>query len=175
MSRASTTLPSQASSIPAARRWVESLLSGWGHDDLGWTAACIVSELATNAHLHARTDFTVTLSRVSDEEFLLEISDGSPNVPRPRHYGQTSTTGRGLRLVAQLGDAWGVSERGDDAPGKTVWVRLVARATTRGDGDVDAEADVDALLEAFADDSDAPAGSRRGAPPDGPRALLLAA
>ena len=150
MPSVTTTLPADASSVPAARRWVESVLTDWGHPDVGWTAASVISELATNCHLHARTSFTLAVRRAEEGHFLLEISDGSPALPRQRRYGLDSTTGRGLALVDQLSEAWGVV-RHDDGRGKTVWVRLSETTTDAAD---DPDADVDALLAAFGDDAD---------------------
>ncbi len=151
MPAATTTLPADASSVRAARRWVEELLSEWGHPELGWTAASVISELATNCHLHARTSFTLAVRRVDEDDFLLEISDGSPVLPRQRRYGLDSTTGRGLALVDRLSDGWGVV-RHDDRPGKTVWVKL--SGSSRDTADDEGETDVDALLAGFSDDVD---------------------
>ncbi|MDP9436559.1 MAG: ATP-binding protein [Actinomycetota bacterium] len=175
MVSASTTLPPAASSVPTARRWAESLLTGWGHPDAGWTAACIVSELAANCALHARTTFTLAVTRSDKDWLLLEISDGSTVLPRPRLYGTTSTTGRGLRIVDAMSDGWGVEPRSDGRTGKTVWVRL----STRAQSSTDDEDDLDTLVSRFGDASgadvaslpDRPAG-RGGLPVD---RLLLAA
>jgi len=85
--------------------------------DAGWTAAQIVSELATNVMLHARTDFTVVLS-VDERCVRLEVDDASPAALQARQYGATATTGRGLSIVESLSQSWGVTPR---SGGKTVW------------------------------------------------------
>lgn len=143
MRSASTTLPAETSSVPTARRWAESLLIGWGEPAAGWTAACIISELATNACIHARTGFTVTVAETA-ADVLLQVSDGSPAAPQPRSYGDRATTGRGLHLVEAMSSSWGVELRPD---GKTIWARLSIR-TTDPEGGLD---DVDALLAQFED------------------------
>jgi anti-sigma regulatory factor (Ser/Thr protein kinase) len=131
--RATTTLPAQASSVPTARRWAESVLESWGFPEAGWHAAQIVSELATNCTLHARSDFAVALS-ADAESIRLEVSDGSPIPPQRRQYTELATTGRGLTIVEALAVSWGVEARPE---GKSVW------AVLRADGQLDIE-DLDA-------------------------------
>ena len=120
MHRASTSLPGLPGSVPTARRWARSTLASWGHPDAGWSAAQIVSELATNVTLHARSSFTVTVT-ADQGRIRLEVEDESPGSLQARHYGPTSTTGRGLHIVASLAVDWGVTVRDD---GKTVWALL---------------------------------------------------
>ena len=152
MPSAALTLPGHASSVPAARRFVETVLQTWGRPDAGWPAALCVSELAGNCALHARTDFTVAV-RLDDEVLRVEVTDGSSRVPQQRSYADDATTGRGLRLLAEYALRWGVDRR---PPGKTVWVELPASGVIEtADDDAD-DVDVDALLAAFDDEDDAP-------------------
>ena len=147
MSKAEVTLPAAVSSVPTARHFVESILTGWGLSGLGWNATLIVSELAANAVLHARNgDFSIRIS-IHDGGVRIEVSDGSVRLPRQRSYSDSATTGRGLRLVADLAQEWGVTPA--DA-GKTVWVVLAAPDEAEGTPD---ELDVDALLAAYGDDA----------------------
>jgi anti-sigma regulatory factor (Ser/Thr protein kinase) len=122
VTRATTTLPALASSVPTARRWAESLLESWGFPEAGWQAAQIVSELATNCALHARSAYTVAVS-ADAETIRLEVSDGSPIPPQRRDYTELATTGRGLTIVEALAVSWGVEARPE---GKTIWVVLHA-------------------------------------------------
>lgn len=117
---ATTTLRGEPTSVPAARRWTVATLTGWGLVDTGWTAAQVVSELATNCTLHARSEFTLRLS-VEGECVRVEAVDGSSAGLQARSYSATATTGRGLRIVESLSEAWGVSPEGD---GKAVWAVL---------------------------------------------------
>jgi anti-sigma regulatory factor (Ser/Thr protein kinase) len=78
-----------------------------------------VSELVTNACLHARTSITVAL-RVVKGAVRIEVSDDSPRQPQRRDVGLTTTTGRGLRLLSAYG-TWGVDVAIDGRIGKTVW------------------------------------------------------
>ena len=160
MTMAEVTLPAAVSSVPTARHFVESILSGWGLNGLGWTATLIVSELAANAALHARGDqFSIRVS-VETDGIRVEVEDGSMRQPQQRAYSANATTGRGLRLVSELAHDWGVTPK---TGGKTVWA--VVRAEEAADDD--AEVDVDALLLAFTDDADAdiiPLADRRNRP-----------
>ncbi len=139
MRLAELTFAPASESVSAARRFTADTLSQWSADGLVWTAQQVVSELATNAVLHAATDFSVVLSYAEDV-LRIEVRDQSARAPRQRHYGQDATTGRGLTLVATLARAWGVQH---DAEGKHIWCELVAEL-----GDDDAEIDLDAFLSA---------------------------
>ena len=157
MRRLEVSYDGSTSSVPEARHAVQEALHGWGRDELGWTAALLVSELAANVALHAGTAFTVLLDELPDGAVRLGVSDASPRVPRQRHFGEESTTGRGLLMVAELSRAWGVDRR---PGGKTVWVELAqpddAGTVPRDDDDGD---DLDALLLSFPDlDDGAPSG-----------------
>lgn len=144
-------LPGETSSVPSARRFVQTTLAQWELDELAWTGALLVSELAANACLHAGTGLAVTLSRTSDG-VRLEVRDGSPVVPRMRRHDELATTGRGMRLVGDLAQRWGVEEV---AGGKVVWAELVSGTSgRREDAEHDEAADVEQLLAAFGDDAD---------------------
>jgi anti-sigma regulatory factor (Ser/Thr protein kinase) len=120
VTNASTTLPGEASSVPTARRWVESVLESWGYPVAGWSAAQIVSELATNCALHARSEYRVSVDATATA-IRLEVADNSVAPPEQRRFSETATTGRGLQIVAALAQDWGVVTRTD---GKTIWVEL---------------------------------------------------
>lgn len=150
MPSAALTLPGLASSVPAARRFVERALETWGLPEVGWPAALCVSELASNCALHARTDFTVAV-RLEQEVVRVEVTDGSVRAPQQRSYTEDATTGRGLLLLEEYATRWGVEP---SSTGKTVWVELAASATGAPEGDEQDDARVDRLLAAFGDDDD---------------------
>lgn len=78
----------------------------------------VVSELATNAVIHAATPFTVSLSR-NENALRLEVRDHLlGHVDGPTPPSSTSTRGRGLQVVAASSSTWGVRAEGD---GKSVW------------------------------------------------------
>jgi len=85
-------------------------------------ASVMVSELATNCVRHAKTDLTVTIEQ-SSRQIRVDIADGGAGSITMRHPEASEPTGRGLRIVDRLSDAWGVAEFAD-RDGKDVWFRL---------------------------------------------------
>lgn len=106
--------------VRAARAFVRAQLHDWGRDDIAETAALVVSELVTNAVLHARSPVEVRLVR-SGDAVQVRVSDASPTLPRPRPAEEPAITGRGLRLVEAVAAEWGVEPA---APGKVVWATV---------------------------------------------------
>jgi PAS domain S-box-containing protein len=100
----------------------ESLVTA-GREDLVETAELLVSEIVTNALVHAGTPIDVGFSFV-DGGLRVEVTDGSPHAPTPRAYGPSAGTGRGLMLLEELVDEWGVVHQ---RPGKTVWFQIASR------------------------------------------------
>lgn len=115
--------PEPASSRDA-RQVVARVLERAGLDDLVTSVSLVVSELATNAVLHARTAFSVRL-RISREVARIEVEDAAGGRPVIRHFSSHATSGRGLRLVDGLSRAWGVTA-GAGGKGKVVWAEIVA-------------------------------------------------
>jgi anti-sigma regulatory factor (Ser/Thr protein kinase) len=107
-------------SARAARRFVaERLAKHRIRDDL---AVLLVSELATNAVLHARTEFVVRTA-IADERLRVEVEDYNSRPPLVAHTPAEATSGRGLHLLHSLADAWGVEGCPD---GKIVWFEVPA-------------------------------------------------
>jgi anti-sigma regulatory factor (Ser/Thr protein kinase) len=79
-----------------------------------------VTELVTNAVLHARTPIVVVVDR-SPGRVYLAVSDGSDAQPIARDYGIDAATGRGIALVEELSTRWGVER---SPSGKQVWCEL---------------------------------------------------
>lgn len=107
-------------SAALARAFVERTLGDWGCDGLVDAARLLVSELVTNAVLHARTDVDLAVVLTS-RGVRVEVTDGSAAAPVMRTYEDEAMTGRGLALVEQMADRWGVDERGG---GKAVWFEV---------------------------------------------------
>jgi anti-sigma regulatory factor (Ser/Thr protein kinase) len=110
-------------SVGGARRFVTALV---GDRPDGPVAALLVSELAANAVVHARTPFEVSVS-LGPAGVHVEVADGNPVEPAPRLLTEPwDEAGRGLFLVARLAFAWGSKPTAD---GKVVWFE-----TDRRDG-----------------------------------------
>ncbi|MGW8064780.1 SpoIIE family protein phosphatase [Streptomyces ziwulingensis] len=93
-------------------------------------ALVTVSELVTNAVVHAGTDVEVVCRLEETGTLVVEATDHHPSrAPGSGDHGtphEIVEYGRGLRLVAALSEAWGITYR----PGtKTVWARLPAAGT----------------------------------------------
>ncbi|MFD9430012.1 SpoIIE family protein phosphatase [Streptomyces sp. NPDC060002] len=144
----------------AARELVRAALTEWaglgllGAEEAGELGerlaedtTLVVSELVTNAVVHAGTDVELACRLEEDPEHpghpggcravVVEVSDHHPSrAPRDGtaepSYG-TPEYGRGLRLVASLADAWGVTYRRGT---KTVWARLLPTAAESHDADL---------------------------------------
>lgn len=84
------------------------------------TCVLLVSELATNAVLHARTPFTVTVEQLP--VLRVEVHDDDPRLPHARDYGPEAASGRGLHLVEALSQSSGTVTH--PSGGKSVWFEL---------------------------------------------------
>ncbi|WP_051854798.1 ATP-binding SpoIIE family protein phosphatase [Streptomyces sp. NRRL B-1347] len=143
-----TSLPGNPLAPAAARRFVRAAIADWVElavpaatrisDCLADDAVLLVSELVTNAVVHAGTSVEV-LCRLDDavpgeasfdgadglDALVVEVSDHHPAraVRSEPRTSQPSTPeyGRGLQLVATLAESWGITYRSGT---KTVWARL---------------------------------------------------
>jgi anti-sigma regulatory factor (Ser/Thr protein kinase) len=101
-----------------ARKFVEGTLATWERPRRD--AGLLVTELAANAVLHARSDFTVTLA-ADTERIRITVADASPCLPVVRPRDAEREGGRGMWIVAAMSLAWGCEHA--DA-GKRVWIEL---------------------------------------------------
>jgi len=120
---ASRMFAARPASVPAARQFVLAQLARVA-DGVRETAALLVSELATNAVVHGRTRFEVSVE-ITAKDLRVEVADtgaGEPVVgPLP---GPSDQHGRGLWLTRAMAGEWGVSHAVGTPPGKTVWFSL---------------------------------------------------
>lgn len=111
-----------------ARTFVRHLLSDWGvAGEVVDDAELLVSELVTNAIMHARTGATVEISRY-DGTVELAVSDESVRPLELRLPSVEAVTGRGVYFLDQLASDWEVEPTAD---GKTVRFRLPVEAGSR--------------------------------------------
>ena len=116
----------------ALREWAELGLPGTEKltDRLADDAMVVVSELVTNAVVHAGTDVELVCRLEETDSIVVEVADHHPSrAPRDNNAEpayETPEFGRGLRLVSTLAEAWGVTYR---TGVETVWARLPAEGT----------------------------------------------
>ena len=123
-------LPPEPASVRRARQHVAALLEAEGTGVSAELACLLVSELVTNAVLHAGSEVEVRVS-AGPEVVRVEVVDGSARPAVRRHFSAESSTGRGMLLVEALASGWGVEPR---ATGKAVWFEL-ARSRAHSPGE----------------------------------------
>jgi anti-sigma regulatory factor (Ser/Thr protein kinase) len=106
----------------AARRFVTATLDDWSLEELTDDVISVVTELVTNATQHAGTTSQLRL-RSHPGRLIVEVADADGRIPRPAVTQAMDERHRGLMIVAQLSQRWGV--RPTDR-GKVVWAELAA-------------------------------------------------
>lgn len=116
-------------SVRHARAFVAATLAAWDLDDLSEVALLLTSEVVTNAIVHARTTFRLTLE-LDEPDLIVEVSDGSPAEPAALAASDLGSDdavhGRGLQLVDALAGSWGWRRAANGE--KVVWFLLRAAA-----------------------------------------------
>ncbi len=117
-------LAPQLQSALEARRFVEDELrpAGAGDDTL-LHAQLLATELVTNAARHAQSPVELTIAPGSGR-VRIEARDDSAALPTAP-LAETPTRHRGLHLIEDLSQGWGVEARDDS--GKVVWCELASR------------------------------------------------
>ncbi|MFF8471373.1 ATP-binding protein [Streptomyces griseus] len=120
--------PRRRTSVGASRDFVVHVLMEWQLTDLIDDIELCASELATNALLHGAPpggEFTVRLD-LTDDLVRLEVRDSGRGQPETQHADESSCSGRGLFLVGELADDFGIDHH---VVGKTVWAAFKRPAT----------------------------------------------
>jgi anti-sigma regulatory factor (Ser/Thr protein kinase) len=117
-------LVAQGEALAAAREMVEALddLSRPARDDL----ALLVTELVGNSLRHAGLGpedlIRVRIARPRGS-VLVEVADSGPGFsPVRERPGRRQTSGRGLYLVEQVADRWGVELKGETCVWFELWI-----------------------------------------------------
>lgn len=121
-----TTLVATPVSAPRARAFVCRHLIEHGVAYLADPVRLVVSELATNAILHAPSSFTVTLSGTG-RSVRLAVRNESP-VRTASQVLRTDLSGRGRTLVRLVSSDWGVDS--DGPASHTVWASFDLRPSS---------------------------------------------
>jgi anti-sigma regulatory factor (Ser/Thr protein kinase) len=103
-----------------ARHEIAASLASLGCDQRIGDIELVISELVTNAVLHASSEVEVSVA-VEREETTIEVSDQGEGSPVVATVAADDEYGRGLNLVQSLSEDWGTRRRPD---GTTVWCRL---------------------------------------------------
>ncbi|MFK0191662.1 SpoIIE family protein phosphatase [Kitasatospora sp. NPDC090308] len=112
-------LPSEGPLPARARRFTRATLDAWGLSGLTDYAELVVSELVTNALLHADAPRRLRIFR--DRTLTLEVSDAGGQPPRLRTSAEEDEGGRGIHLVSELAHRWGSRPT---RHGKVVWAEI---------------------------------------------------
>ena len=116
-------LRAELTEVAVARQFVANTVrafDGWDHAlD---TAVLLVSELVTNAVVHAETNIDVCVS-CEGHRLIVEVGDESDRLPVESEAAAGASTGRGIPIVAAMADRWGVQRL--PGRGKVVWFTLL--------------------------------------------------
>jgi anti-sigma regulatory factor (Ser/Thr protein kinase) len=91
------------------RRLGAAKLRNWGLDALAEDARLVISELVTNAMRYGTGSGIVCRLVIARERLLIEVTDGSAELPQVREVAPSEESGRGMFIVDQLADDWGIS------------------------------------------------------------------
>jgi hypothetical protein len=128
----SCTFPKGPRAPAEARRFVVTALQAWGAESVVHEGALLVTELATNAVAHARSSFSVSLTRRGDA-IRISVGDAAPAMSVATS-ARSIEHGRGIHLIELVSRSWGVEP---SCGGKLVWVELMpAPAPAQVDADV---------------------------------------
>nr|WP_030867488.1 ATP-binding protein [Streptomyces sp. NRRL F-2747] len=116
--------------VAKGRDFTRQALQDWGWDGTKTSedALLLVSELLTNASLHAGG--CIELVVCAGEVLRVEVFDGSTTPPRRDPSPQRGLPGgHGLYIVQRLSDRWGAQVH---EHGKAVWAEIDASRLTSG-------------------------------------------
>jgi hypothetical protein len=111
-------MPPTVEAPAAARALAVAACAEWGRTELADRAQVLVSELVTNAVMHAATELDLTLL-LRDDGLSVAVGDRDPRpLNRRAEVAATDPHGRGGLLLDALARSWGQLPRSD---GKVVW------------------------------------------------------
>ncbi len=114
------TFPPSPASPRAARSFLREVLPESAQADLTDVILLLVTELVTNAVIHARTSIHVQVA-VDSQRVRIDVQDDAPDPPVRKSASSESLNGRGLLLLDRLADRWGFEP---NPSGKTVWFEV---------------------------------------------------
>jgi anti-sigma regulatory factor (Ser/Thr protein kinase) len=114
-------LHAQATAPRQARDFLAEACASWHAEQFIEPGRLALSELVSNAVVHAGTELDVDL-RLADGALTMSVHDTGPGVPRAAVPDPRAIGGRGLDIVARTAESWGVAL--DAVGGKSVWCVL---------------------------------------------------
>ena len=114
-------LVADTASAGQARRFVDEVLSRWRCEAVLDDVKLLVSELVTNAVVHAGSEVAVAVRLLPDAVRIEVVDRSSATTLRPSVPAESAESGRGLLLVETMASAWGVEPMDG---GKAVWFEV---------------------------------------------------
>ncbi|MGO1316902.1 MAG: ATP-binding protein [Cellulomonadaceae bacterium] len=114
----------ELTAIAPARRWAAERLRASGVT--GHTLdvlVLLVSEVVTNAIVHARPPVTLHLS-LSSGTVRVEVGDFAREVPVVKRPSPSADGGRGVALIDTLASRWGTTLQPESGALKSVWFEI---------------------------------------------------
>ncbi|WP_243706151.1 ATP-binding protein [Micromonospora sp. KC721] len=111
-----------ATACRRARELVADACARWNVPELVGPASLVLSELVGNVVRHAQTPMQVTLT-LRSPYLQVAVLDGSRTAVRAGCPDPRAEGGRGLLLVREMAQRWGITPLGD---GKVVWALVPA-------------------------------------------------
>lgn len=109
-----------------ARQLMQRLCQQLGvADELADTSVLLISEVVTNAVMHAQSEARVSIT-VSAHEVYVEVADDATKMPVAQPRNDTAVSGRGVGMLDVAASEWGVRS---DVVGKTVWFTVTSSTT----------------------------------------------
>lgn len=118
--RCRVVLPPEVASARRARHLLTEELERWGEAELVEVGALCLSEVVTNAVVHAGTPVVLDIA-LGRDRVRIEVADGGAAPPERVEAHPEAVHGRGIAIVELLSADWGVEPRDD---GKCVWFEL---------------------------------------------------
>ncbi|WP_195908267.1 ATP-binding SpoIIE family protein phosphatase [Nostocoides sp. HKS02] len=126
--RAAIVVPPMPESVKAARDWARQYLDDWGVTEPDQhTIVTGISELITNAVLHAGTESHLTIDLDSGVLAVTVADSGNRGEPLLTGADAMAVRGRGLSLVRAIADSFGAHRT---SAGTTVWFEIAVELRT---------------------------------------------
>lgn len=103
-----------------ARLFIDETFEQWDCGQLTDTVKLLVSELVTNAVIHAHSEVELAV-HLRPEKVRVEVIDAADAVIQRRDAAQEAQSGRGMALIEALSTAWGIDTL---LSGKSVWFEV---------------------------------------------------